>query len=72
MARTPMTFSKRQREQAKRDKKSAKAERKALRKSGVLPEGELDNDMMLAGEDSENGEDSEANEENSTESAVAQ
>jgi hypothetical protein len=72
MARTPMTFSKRQREQAKRDKKTAKAERKALRKSGVLPEGDVDDDMLEAADDGENDEDSETTEENSTETAVAQ
>lgn len=45
MARTPMTFSKRQREQAKRDKKTAKAERKAARKSGT---GGADEDIFEA------------------------
>ena len=60
MARTPMTFSKRQREQAKRDKKTAKAERKAARKSGGADEDIFEAPVM------------EIPEEESTETAASQ
>lgn len=70
MPRTPMTFSKRQREQAKRDKRTAKAERKALRKSGALP---LSDEEMIAspeGGDDQDADDSEEEETAETSTSV--